>query len=136
MSTDYIHVPSDCRQVAPILQRIGDKWSILCVIALGKGPLRFNEMKRQVNGISQRMLTLTVRALERDGFVSRTMFPTVPPAVSYKLTPMGISLLVPVRALGDWARNHRSAIQAARQQFDEQGPGTGLSVTPIQAAAE
>jgi DNA-binding HxlR family transcriptional regulator len=129
MSDGYTHVPGDCRQLAPILQRVGDKWSILCVMALGEGALRFNELKRRVGGISQRMLTLTVRSLERDGFVTRTMLPTVPPAVSYELTPMGRSLLEPVRALGNWAFSHQAAIQAARQRFDQHGPGTGLSPT-------
>ncbi|ACL57359.1 winged helix-turn-helix transcriptional regulator [Methylobacterium nodulans] len=134
MSDSDIHVPAECRRIAPVLQRIGDKWSILVVMALGDGSLRFNELKRRVGGISQRMLTLTLRGLERDGFVSRTLFPTVPPAVSYELTPMGRSLLEPVRALGLWAREHLPAIEAARQRFDAHGPGTGWERTRRDAA--
>ena len=95
------HVTEDCRAVSAVLARIGDKWSVLTVSRLGGGPLRFNELKRDIGGISQRMLTLTLRGLERDGLVTRTVFPTVPPRVDYELTALGRSLLVPVSALGD-----------------------------------
>ncbi len=109
----------DCRAVSAILQRIGDKWSVLIIQRLGEGPRRFNEIKRMIGGISQRMLTLTLRNLERDGLVSRTVTPTVPPRVDYALTELGRDLLVPVAALGQWAIQHTSCIEAARARFDE-----------------
>ena len=112
------HKSSDCRAVSGVLARVGDKWSVLIVALLGDGPKRFNEIKRMVGGISQRMLTLTLRGLERDGLVTRTVFPTVPPRVDYELTELGRSLWVPVGALGAWARAHQPQIEAARQQFD------------------
>ena len=102
-----------------ILQRIGDKWSVLIISRLGEGPRRFNEIKRMIGGISQRMLTLTLRNLERDGLVSRTVTPTVPPRVDYALTDLGRDLLIPVAALGEWALQHTSCIEAARARFDE-----------------
>ena len=108
----------DCRAVSAILQRIGDKWSVLIISRLGDGPRRFNEIKRIVGGISQRMLTLTLRNLERDGLVSRTVTPSVPPRVDYALTDLGRDLLVPVQALGQWAIEHTSCIEAARARFD------------------
>ena len=94
----------DCRAVSAILVRIGDKWSVLIVALLGGGPRRFNEIKRRVGGISQRMLTLTLRGLERDGLVTRTVTPTNPPRVDYALTEVGLSLWQPVEALSNWAR--------------------------------
>lgn len=109
----------DCKPVAEILSRIGDKWSVLVVMLLGNGPKRFNELKRLIGAISQRMLTLTLRGLERDGFVTRTVFPTVPPRVDYALTPLGQSLRGPISALGAWAFDNRSHVEAARQQFDD-----------------
>ena len=108
----------DCRAVSAILVRIGDKWSVLIVALLGGGPRRFNEIKRMVGGISQRMLTLTLRGLERDGLVTRTVTPSNPPRVDYALTDLGLSLWQPVEVLGNWARTHRVAIEAARQTFD------------------
>jgi DNA-binding HxlR family transcriptional regulator len=112
------HVTEDCRAVSAVLARIGDKWSVLIVSRLGNGPIRFNALKREIGGISQRMLTLTLRGLERDGLITRTVFPTVPPRVDYALTALGRSLLVPVSALGDWARRNRSRIEEARARFD------------------
>ena len=108
----------DCRAVSGILNRIGDKWSVLIIQRLGEGPRRFNEIKRIIDGISQRMLTLTLRNLERDGLVSRTVTPTVPPRVDYALTDLGRDLLIPVSALGQWAIQHTPCIQAARARFD------------------
>ena len=108
----------DCRAVSAILARIGDKWSVLIVALLGGGPKRFNEIKRRVGGISQRMLTLTLRGLERDGLVTRTVTPTNPPRVDYALTEVGRSLWQPVQALSNWAREHRVRIEAARRAFD------------------
>jgi DNA-binding HxlR family transcriptional regulator len=104
--------------VSTVLARIGDKWSVLIVSRLGNGRLRFNELKRDIGGISQRMLTLTLRGLERDGLITRTVFPTVPPRVEYELTPLGRSLLAPVTALGEWARQNRAKIEQARTKFD------------------
>lgn len=102
-----------------MLARVGDKWSVLIVMLLAGGPRRFNEMKRMVDGISQRMLTLTLRGLERDGLVTRTVFPTIPPRVDYELTALGRSLCEPVMALGGWARANIEAIDAAQSDFDK-----------------
>jgi DNA-binding HxlR family transcriptional regulator len=112
------HQNSDCRGVASILARVGDKWSVFVIMMLDGGPLRFNELKRMVGGISQRMLTLTLRGLERDGLVTRTVFPTIPPRVDYELTDLGRGLSKPVEALGKWAFDHRTEIENARAKFD------------------
>ncbi|MBR0974239.1 MULTISPECIES: winged helix-turn-helix transcriptional regulator [Bradyrhizobium] len=112
---------ADCRGVASVLSRVGDKWSVFVIMMLGDGPKRFNELKRMINGISQRMLTLTLRGLERDGLVTRTIFPTIPPRVDYELTDLGRGLSRPVEALGKWAMEHLAQIEAARAQFDERG---------------
>ena len=117
------HPLSSCQRVAPILARIGDKWSVLIVMVLSKGPRRFNELKRLVDGISQRMLTLTLRGLERDGLVSRTVFPTIPPRVDYELTELGHSLAESVNGLGRWADDNFDAIAVARAAFDAREPG-------------
>ena len=111
-------MPEDCRAVSEVLARVGDKWTVLVVTTLGDGPKRFNELRRALGSISQRMLTLTLRGLERDGLVTRTVFPTIPPRVDYELTKLGHSLLAPVSSLGLWARQNRSAIQDARRRFD------------------
>jgi len=113
-----LHEPEDCRAVSEVLARIGDKWTVLVVSTLGDGPKRFNELRKALGSISQRMLTLTLRALERDGLVTRTVFPTIPPRVDYELTKLGRSLLEPVSALGLWARQNRPIIQEARRRFD------------------
>src|SRR6202158_2565293 len=113
-----LHVPEDCRAVSEVLSRVGDKWTVLVVGELGNGPKRFNEIRRALGSISQRMLTLTLRGLERDGLGTRTAFPTIPPRVEYELTQLGLSLLEPVSGLGLWARQNRAAIQAARHRFD------------------
>ena len=123
MATRNIHLTSDCRGISEVLARVGDKWTVLVVTYLGEGPMRFNELRRSISGISQRMLTLTLRGLERDGLVTRTVFPTIPPRVDYELTKLGRSLLEPVSALGLWARKNRPAIQAARGRFDSKKPG-------------
>src|SRR6266498_1124049 len=113
-----LHVPEDCRAVSEVLARVGDKWTVLVVTMLGEGPKRFNELRRALGSISQRMLTLTLRCLERDGLVTRTVFPSIPPRVDYELTQLGHSLLEPVSRLGLWARHNRAAIEAARRRFD------------------
>jgi DNA-binding HxlR family transcriptional regulator len=112
------HLPSDCRAVSDVLARVGDKWSVLVVTRLGGARLRFNELRRSIGGISQRMLTLTLRGLERDGLITRTVFPTIPPRVEYALTALGRDLLQPVSALGDWALRNQGKIARARDQFD------------------
>lgn len=126
MSLEHTHVTTpreepaheDCRDVASILARVGDKWSVFVIMRLRDGPKRFNELKRTVGGISQRMLTLTLRGLERDGLVSRTVFPTIPPRVDYELTPLGKGLSHPVQALGEWTMAHLDEINSARARFD------------------
>jgi DNA-binding HxlR family transcriptional regulator len=117
---EHKNVTTACPAVSAILSRIGDKWSVLVVMQLGEGPRRFNEIKRLVGGISQRMLTLTLRGLERDGLVRREVFHAIPPKVEYSLTDLGRSLREPVFALGRWALEHRERIHAAQQRFDEE----------------
>ncbi|MGP9811128.1 winged helix-turn-helix transcriptional regulator [Rhodopseudomonas sp. NSM] len=115
------HAHSDCQGVNSVLSRVGDKWTVLVIMLLRDGPRRFNELKRMIGGISQRMLTLTLRGLERDGLVTRTVFPTVPPRVDYELTPLGHGLSQPVQALGCWAMQHLPEIETARRAFDSRG---------------
>ena len=107
-----------CRTISTLLSRIGDKWTVLVVQTLGEGSRRFNELRREIPSVSQRMLTLTLRNLERDGLVSRKVTPSIPPRVDYELTELGHSLRGPVGALGDWAFAHIDCIRAAQQQFD------------------
>lgn len=109
---------ADCQKVSQVLARIGEKWSVLIIMFLAEKPRRFSEIKRAINGISQRMLTLCLRGLERDGLVKRTVFAAMPPHVQYELTPLGISLTTPVVALGSWAFEHMADIDAARAAFD------------------
>lgn len=124
VTTERPYIAHDgCLKVSQVLARVGDKWTVLVVMALYDGPRRFNEIKRMVGGVSQRMLTLTLRGLERDGMVSRTTFPTIPPRVDYALTPLGRSLAEPVLALGGWARAHLDDIDAARRAFDRRTAG-------------
>lgn len=115
--TDTTHCP-DCGRINEVLSRVGDRWSVLVVISLSQyGTMRFNEIKRNL-GISQRMLSLTLKELERDGLVKRTQYSTIPPKVEYALTKMGESFREPVTALGNWALEHRAKIDAARQAYD------------------
>ncbi len=116
------HNSTDCRAVSGVLARVGDKWSVLIIVLLGDGPKRFNEIKRMVGGISQRMLTLTLRGLERDGLVTRTIFPTIPPRVDYELTKLGRSLWKAVEPLGSWAQGHLRDIRTAQENFDKRKP--------------
>jgi DNA-binding HxlR family transcriptional regulator len=109
-----------CRSITPVLNRVGDKWSMQIVMALAFGSRRFSELKRELDGISQRMLTLSLRGLERDGLITRTVTPTIPPRVDYELTEQGLSLRTPVKALGQWASDHIDCIRAAQERFDEQ----------------
>ncbi len=108
----------DYHRVSPILSHVGDKWTIMVVMLLGNGPMRFNEIKRGLDGISQRMLTLTLKALERDGMVTRTVFPTIPPRVDYELTGLGHSACEPILMLGNWIKTHLPEIEQARENFD------------------
>ncbi len=109
----------DCGRISEVLTRVGDRWSVLVIISLAQyGTLRFNALKRNL-GISQRMLSLTLKKLERDGLVDRTYHPTIPPKVEYSLTPMGESFREPVNALGMWALNNLSEIDKARADYDK-----------------
>jgi DNA-binding HxlR family transcriptional regulator len=112
------HLVAECRTVSETLSRIGDKWSVLVVVHLGEGPVRFSELRRRIGGISQKMLTATVRGLERDGYLTRTVTPTIPPRVDYALTDLGRELLAPIRGLEAFARRNQGRIAAARAAFD------------------
>jgi DNA-binding HxlR family transcriptional regulator len=120
-----VPVPSGEYEACPVtdvIRRVGDKWTLLLVVLLGHRPRRFNDLHRSIEGISQRMLTRTLRTLERDGLVARTVYPTVPPSVEYDLTPLGRTLLAPLSAVADWAVAHSPEIAAARIHHD--GPTT------------
>jgi DNA-binding HxlR family transcriptional regulator len=130
------HDKERCLAVRDVLSRVGDKWSVLIVAMLKEGPMRFSELRRAIAGVSQRMLTLTLRGLERDGLVTRTVLPTNPPRVDYALTRLGATLLEPVLALAAWAEEHRHDIQTARDRFDRQerraagGPPSARAAAP------
>lgn len=123
------HETENCRAVADVLARIGDKWTVYVVGFLQDGPMRFNELRRAVGGISQRMLTLTLKGLERDGLVTRTVYPTIPPRVDYELTELGRTLIVPLSAIGEWAVKNRPLVEKARRSFDARAASgkTGLT---------
>jgi len=121
MSPRHLEVPKShesCLAVREVLDRVGDKWSVLVVARLTGGRQRFSELRRSIEGISQRMLTHTLKALERDGLVTRTVFPTIPPKVEYELTDLGRTLLVPITALAEWAELNRPIIHAAQTKYD------------------
>ena len=126
------HADPDCRAVSELLSRVGDKWTVLIVKTLETKPRRFNELKRLIGGISQRMLTFTLRGLERDGLVTRTVTPTIPPRVDYELTALGRSLQGPVQALGAWAFANLPAIQHARARFDGAGAAPEAGEAQVQ----
>jgi DNA-binding HxlR family transcriptional regulator len=109
----------DCQASREILDRVGDKWSIFIVVILNTGPKRFNELKRSIGIVSQRMLTLTLRGLERDGLVKRTVTPTIPPRVDYELTRLGYTLVSAIEPLVKWADRTRQAVEKARVRFDQ-----------------
>lgn len=113
-----VHSPQDCQTVRELLARIGDKWTVIVVTRLKLGPMRFSELRRALPSISQKMLTSTLRALERDGFIERVVTPTIPPRVDYKLTELGVDLLEPLDALADWALRNHNRVLAARQSSD------------------
>jgi DNA-binding HxlR family transcriptional regulator len=110
-------VMSGCR-IREILERVGNKWSLQVIFHLGDGPQRFTSLKRSIDGVSQRMLTVTLRGLERDGIVSRTMYPVIPPRVEYALTPLGATVLDAAGALVSWADAHLAEVDAARAAYD------------------
>jgi DNA-binding HxlR family transcriptional regulator len=119
MSPSHKHVThNSCLAVREVLNRVGDKWSVLIVQLLADGPKRFSELRRMIEGISQRMLTLTLRGLERDGLVTRTVYPVVPARVEYELTDLGRTLRKPIQALAKWAQENREGIRLARDRFD------------------
>lgn len=126
MSPSHIELPKDmpspetegCQATRRILDRVGDKWSFYIIATLANGTKRFNELKSEIDGISQRMLTLTLRGLERDGLITRTIYPTIPPRVDYELTALGMTLLEPVMSLVRWADANQRAISEARTHFD------------------
>ncbi|TXC73500.1 helix-turn-helix transcriptional regulator [Sphingorhabdus soli] len=113
-----LHETGGCQRVNTVLSRIGDKWSVQVIMRLSAGSLRFNELKREIGNVSQKMLSATLRGLERDGLVTRSVTPSVPPRVDYALTDLGHQLLVPVGALGDWAFANIDAVESARAAFD------------------
>ena len=122
--TEPLDAPSaECRKVNQVIGRIGDKWSVLVIMLLHRRPHRFSELKRGIGGVSQRMLTLTLRMLERDGLVDRTVTPSIPPRVDYELTDMGRSLAEPVKALGSWAFQHLGDIAGAQARYDASNVG-------------
>jgi len=133
MSPSHTDLPAElpdpetggCRATREILDRVGDKWSLYIIASLANGTRRFNELRRGIDGISQRMLTLTLRGMERDGLVTRTIYPTIPPRVDYDLTELGRTLLGPVMSLVTWANDNQVAIAEAHRRFDEAPePGT------------
>ena len=119
MKPGSLHLTEPCRRISALLARIGDKWTLLVVRELNGGSRRFSEIRRALGSISQKMLTATLRQLERDGLVTRTVYPTVPPRVDYELTTLGRDLLVPVSALSDWALKNMERVEKAQQKFDE-----------------
>jgi DNA-binding HxlR family transcriptional regulator len=118
-----------CPLTRELLTRIGDKWSVLVIVLLGEGARRFSELKRSVEGISQRMLTLTLRCLERDGLLVRTVFPTVPPRVEYALSPLGTTLLKTLTELTNWVIENREEIERARAKFDRRQAAQTAAMT-------
>ncbi len=120
-SSDQVGEPSAC-QAREVLQRVGDKWSVYVIDLLGQGTRRFSELHRMIDGITSRMLTVTLRGLERDGIVTRTIHPVIPPRVEYALTPMGRTLLDTIGQLVTWAQTHLPEIEAARAAYDARHP--------------
>jgi len=113
-----------CTTIREVLARVGDKWSVFVITLLGERTMRFTELQRSIEGISQRMLTLTLRQLERDGLVDREVYPVVPPRVEYSLTSLGSTLLPPLLGVAEWAREHRTDIERARVEYDAQPEGS------------
>ncbi|MFD4899314.1 winged helix-turn-helix transcriptional regulator [Streptomyces sp. NPDC058411] len=129
-SEEHGHCP-----VTDVLRRVGDKWSVLIVVLLGQEPRHYNELHRSVEGISRRILTRTLRNLERDGLVTRTVHPTVPATVEYALSSLGASLLIPISALAEWGVEHGQDIENARGQYDARPPGGNENSADSRAAS-
>ncbi len=134
----HTHLPETggCKRISELLSRVGDKWSVLVIAYLGHGPLRFSELQRQVAPISQKMLTTTLRALERDGLVTRTVYPTIPPRVDYELTELGRDLLKPINGLTEWALKNSDRIDAARAKFEKKAEAARFGRPRPASAAE
>jgi len=126
--TDFFRDDGACPFVRDVLTRVGDKWSVLVIVLLGSGAQRFSDLRRTIEGISQRMLTHTLRGLERDGLVVRAVYPTVPPRVEYELSPLGHTLLKTVTELANWASANRNQIERARTTFDSRKTGGPVSI--------
>ncbi|WP_176696054.1 winged helix-turn-helix transcriptional regulator [Phenylobacterium immobile] len=125
MEPTELGISGDCKITGQILARIGDKWSVFVIGSLAHRTMRFNELKRRIGGVSQRMLTLTLRGLERDGLVRRTVYPTIPPRVDYDLTPLGRTLVIPLRGIADWAGAHIDEVIASRTAYDSEADAAG-----------
>ena len=122
MSTEPHQLPADCRRAKDILARVSDKWTILLLMVLGDRRMRFTELHRAIDGISQRMLTVTLRNLEHDGILIRTVYPTIPPRVEYELSDRGRSLKVALAPIGNWVMENENDIEEARERLREQSP--------------
>jgi DNA-binding HxlR family transcriptional regulator len=122
VSTEPHQLPADCRRAGDILARLGDKWTILLLMVLGDRRMRFTELHRTITGISQRMLTVTLRNLEHDGILIRTVYPTIPPRVEYELSDRGRSLKVALAPIGNWVMENQNDIEEARERLREQSP--------------
>lgn len=119
MRLGNVEIPSEtCRLVGDILGHVGDKWAVLLIVLLRQGPRRFSELERDVGTVSKKMLTLTLRHLERDGYVSRKVTPSIPPRVDYALTPLGQEVMGPLEILAQWALDNRQRVVAARSSYD------------------
>jgi DNA-binding HxlR family transcriptional regulator len=123
MTTEPQHLHADCRRVGDILARVGDKWTILLLMAIGERRMRFGELHWAINGISQRMLTVTLRNLEHDGILIRTVYPTIPPRVEYELSDRGRSLKLALAPIGKWVMENQTDIEEAHERVREQIPG-------------
>lgn len=125
MSPSYNRDTEECLAVHEVLNLVGDKWSVLIIVHLQQGTLRFSELKRAIGSVSQRMLTLALKRLERDGLVLRTLYPEIPPRVEYRLTDLGQELLEPLRTLTDWAEKNRHRLAQARNSHAPEPKPTG-----------
>jgi DNA-binding HxlR family transcriptional regulator len=122
MSIEPQQLPADCRRAKDILARVSDKWTILLLMVLGDRRMRFTELHRAINGISERMLTVTLRNLEHDGILIRTVYRTIPPRVEYELSERGRSLKLALAPIGRWVIENQTEIEAARERFREHAP--------------
>ena len=128
MSIEPQQLPADCRRAKDILARVSDKWTVLLLMVLGDRRMRFTELHRAINGISERMLTVTLRNLEHDGILIRTVYSTIPPRVEYELSDRGRSLKVALAPIGNWVMENQNDIEEARERFREQSPQDSAEV--------